>query len=100
MSYHYATDGDPNNQKSALELIVNPRNRSYPGKMFPIRGNMIFKIKRESLEEGVNECTFFQKEPNFYRENFSEAYMYNTKYVIDSTDYIRIYGMPLGFYLI
>ena len=57
---------------------------------------MIFKIKRESLEPNVTECIFKQIKPNFYRENSSEAYVYNMKFQIDNTDHIHIFGMPLG----
>ena len=75
-------------------------DKSYPGKYFPVRGNMIFKIKEGSIDPGVNECIFFHEKPNFYRENYSEAYIYNTKFIIDNSNMIRAYGLPLGVYTI
>lgn len=71
---------------------------SYPGKKFPLRGNMIFKVNRPANDSDVSECVFYHWKPNFYRENCSEAYVYNTKFVIDPSSHIRAYGLPLGLY--
>ena len=46
---------------------------SYPGKYFPLRGNMVFQVIPHNDEPKVSECIFFHWKPNFYRENFSEA---------------------------
>lgn len=71
---------------------------SYPGKKFPLRGNMIFNVTRPANDSTVSECIFFHWKPNFYRDNFSDAYIYNTKFVIDNSSMIRAYGLPLGLY--
>lgn len=34
-------------------------NTSTPPNDYPLRGNMIFKFKRDSFELTVTECTFF-----------------------------------------
>lgn len=59
---------------------------------------MIFQAIRHNDEPDVQDCIFFHWKPNFYRENFSEAYVYNTKFVIDNASMIRAYGLPLGLY--
>ena len=59
---------------------------------------MIFEVIRPNNDTEMSECVFYHWKPNFYRENDSEAYAYNTKFVIDPSNHIRAYGLPLGLY--